>query len=58
MAPTLPMLGIEVIGKGNKDTLIPSMDVGPPLGGPNLLQWHMWTFTGKKSDVGWGLIPQ
>ena len=27
------MLGIEVIGKGNKDALISSMDVGPPPGG-------------------------
>ena len=52
------MLGIEVIGKGNKDTLSSSMDAGPPPGGPGLLQWHMWTFMGAKSDVGRGLIPQ
>ena len=27
------MLGMEAIGKGNKDTLVSSMDVGPPPGG-------------------------
>ena len=52
------MFGIEAIGKENKDTLISPMDVGPPPGGPGLLQWHMLTFTGVKSDVGCGLIPQ
>ena len=37
VAPTLPMLGIAAIGKGNKDTLISSMDVHPPPGGTRSL---------------------
>ena len=51
------MLGIEVIGKGNKESLGSSMDVGPPPGGTRCLTVAYVDLHGIKSDVGCGLIP-